>query len=413
MLAAASVTDLVAVVGAPQAQLVSTVVLLDEFAARAAAQAARLFARARSAGISLILAAPELADLTAASPQLQGEVIANLSELIAHRQSIPASAETVAEVAASRPAWITTQQTDRGAYALKRGSRRRGHELHIHPSTLKQLRAGVRRRRKSFGARPAAQRMRGCCGLRDGQRVEVADRPDDRGRGVGLEMARAYNSQAAAEGAKGAFGYGWSSSFSDRLVVEPASKRATLYQADGATVPFAEGGEGSYSAPAWSPDKLAGSAEHGYTLTYADQTRYKFAGAGGRLESVVDRNGNETTMTYNRAGQPESVTDPAGRKLALTYNSERLVEVAKDPMGHEVRSSYEAGSLASVTEPGATSPRWRFKYDSSHEITSELDGAAAKRPAKVKSISRRRAAVSQFRRGWADEQRVERRSVGA
>lgn len=39
------------------------------------------------------------------------------------------------------------------------------------------------------------------------------------GRGVGLDLARTYNSEAAAKGKKGAFGYGWSSSFSDHLEV--------------------------------------------------------------------------------------------------------------------------------------------------------------------------------------------------
>src|SRR5438445_960877 len=50
------------------------------------------------------------------------------------------------------------------------------------------------------------------------------------GRGVGLNLTRTYNSQAAAEGTKGAFGYGWSNSFSDHLVVEKASKKAILVQ---------------------------------------------------------------------------------------------------------------------------------------------------------------------------------------
>ena len=39
------------------------------------------------------------------------------------------------------------------------------------------------------------------------------------GRGVGLDLTRTYNSQAGAEGVKGVFGYGWTSSFSDHLVV--------------------------------------------------------------------------------------------------------------------------------------------------------------------------------------------------
>jgi RHS repeat-associated protein len=198
------------------------------------------------------------------------------------------------------------------------------------------------------------------------------------GRGVGLTPVRYYNSQAGAAGEHGAFGYGWTSSFSDHLAVEPTNKKATLYQANGSTEPFTEGTGGSYSPPVWSPDKLSGSAEAGYTLTLADQTQYRFAGSTGRLESVTDRNGNATTLSYSEAGQLEAITDPAGRKLVLKYNVEGLVESAKDPMGHEVKYSYEAGNLASVTEPGETSPRWQFKYDGSHQMTSMTDGRGGK-----------------------------------
>jgi RHS repeat-associated protein len=197
------------------------------------------------------------------------------------------------------------------------------------------------------------------------------------GRGVGLDLTRTYNSQAAAAGTTGPFGHGWSSSFSDHLAIEPSEKRATLYQANGSTVPFAESGA-SFVAPTWTQDTLTGSAEAGYTLTYPDQTRYKFAGVGGRLESVTDRNGNATTLSYGESGRLEAITDPASRKITLAYNGEGLVESATDPMGHVVTYTYEGGDLASVTEPGETEPRWRFKYDGSHQLTELTDGRGGK-----------------------------------
>ncbi|MGH2854111.1 MAG: DUF6531 domain-containing protein [Solirubrobacteraceae bacterium] len=198
------------------------------------------------------------------------------------------------------------------------------------------------------------------------------------GRGVGLDLTRTYNSQAAADGTHGVFGYGWSSSFSDRLVVELEQKRATLVQADGSTVPFAEGSGGAFTAPAWSQDILSGSKETGYTLTLEGQTVYKFAGATGRLESVTDRNGNATTVTYNEKGNIETIIDPAGRTITLAYNSEGLVESATDPMKHVVKYSYEGGNLATVTQPGETAPRWQFKYDGSHQLTEMTDGRGGK-----------------------------------
>jgi YD repeat-containing protein len=179
------------------------------------------------------------------------------------------------------------------------------------------------------------------------------------GRSVGLVWTRYYNSQAAATGnTKGMFGYGWSSSFSEHLAVEKASTekpvaRAVLYQANGSTVPFTESG-GKWVAPEWSQDALIGSEAKGFTLMLADQATYKFGGSNGRLESVVDRNGNATTLTYSGAGRLEKITDPAGRKITLAYNAEGLVESAKDPLGHTVKYAYEEGELAGVTEPGET-----------------------------------------------------------
>jgi RHS repeat-associated protein len=197
------------------------------------------------------------------------------------------------------------------------------------------------------------------------------------GRGVGLNLTRTYNSQAAAGGVHGVFGYGWSSSFSDHLVVE-SSSLATLVQANGSTVSFTGGSGGTFTAPTWTQDVLSGTEASGYTLTLADQTVYRFAGTTGRLESVTDRNANATTVAYNTGGNPETITDPAGRTIKLAYNTEGLVESATDPLGHVVKYTYVGGSLASVTQPGEAGLRWQFKYDAAHELTELVDGRGGK-----------------------------------
>jgi RHS repeat-associated protein len=198
------------------------------------------------------------------------------------------------------------------------------------------------------------------------------------GRGVGFDFTRSYNSQAAAAGVKGLFGYGWTSSFSDHLILEPALHLVLLVTASGETVPFAESG-GSFTAPASSQDKLSGSSEAGYTLTLPDQTKMKFQGSSGRLESVTDRNGNETKLAYNGTTHLlETITDPAGRKLTLKENAEGFVESAKDPMGHEVKYTYKGETLATVTLPGESSPNWTFETGSSHLITEIKNGRGGK-----------------------------------
>lgn len=198
------------------------------------------------------------------------------------------------------------------------------------------------------------------------------------GRGVGLGLARTYNSQAAAEEIKGAFGYGWTSSFSDHLVVNKTSKVATLHQTNGSTVPFAEGTGGAFTAPAWTQDILSGTEGTGYTLTLAGQVKYKFAGTSGRLESVTDRDGNATTLTYNEAGQLTTITDPVSRTIKLKYNGEGLVESTEDPMKHVVKYTYEGGNLKNVTQLAEAGFRWQFKYDGSHQMTEMFDGREGK-----------------------------------
>jgi len=199
------------------------------------------------------------------------------------------------------------------------------------------------------------------------------------GRGVPLELTRTYSAQAAAAAVSpGSFGYGWTSSFSEHLLVEGGGEKVTLMGGDGSTVPFTRTGGGpAYAGPGWSLSTLKGSPETGYKLTSADQTVLSFSGAG-RLESVADRNGNETTLAYDEAGRLKAITDASGRQITLTYNVGGQVESAKDPIGHVVKYAYESGSLASVTLPGQVSPRWKFKYDASHRLTTMTDGREGK-----------------------------------
>jgi conjugal transfer pilus assembly protein TraD len=146
MLAGAIVVDLVTLVARMQRTPIPTVVMIDEFAALAAGQVNRLFGRARSAGISLILGTQELADLKATGQDgLREQVLANIETLIAHRQNVPESAELIAQVAGTKPVWVSTEQTEEGLLLSGpsgRGSRRRGHEFQIHPDRIKRLPIG-------------------------------------------------------------------------------------------------------------------------------------------------------------------------------------------------------------------------------------------------------------------------------
>jgi conjugal transfer pilus assembly protein TraD len=113
MLGAAIVQDLQTVVSALQECPVPCVVAIDEFSAIAAEHVANLFARARSAGISLLLGTQELSDLRLPGREmLQEQVLGNLTSLIVHRQAVPASAELIARLSGSKGAWRTTVSSD-------------------------------------------------------------------------------------------------------------------------------------------------------------------------------------------------------------------------------------------------------------------------------------------------------------
>ncbi|TMK99525.1 MAG: DUF853 family protein [Actinobacteria bacterium] len=137
MLGAAVVQDLQTTVAALQGRPVPTVAVIDEFSALAAPQVVRLFGRARSSGLSLLLGTQELTDLRVAGRErLLEQVIGNLSVLVAHRQVVPASAELVARISGVRGAWKTMRRAD-GTF-----TRTRVREQVLRPEQVMELARG-------------------------------------------------------------------------------------------------------------------------------------------------------------------------------------------------------------------------------------------------------------------------------
>jgi hypothetical protein len=115
MLGAAIVQDLQAMVAALQGRPLGTLVMIDEFSAIVPERVVGLFARARGAGISLLLGTQELADLRVPGRELlHDQVMGNLSTLIAHRQVVSASAELIAGMTETRGVWRTSHHSDGG-----------------------------------------------------------------------------------------------------------------------------------------------------------------------------------------------------------------------------------------------------------------------------------------------------------
>jgi len=149
MLAAAIVSDLLTIAADRQSQrsVPPVLVVIDEFSAIAPEHVARLFGRARSAAMTMLLATQEIADLRAADDTgaLADQVIGNVASVIAHRQSVPDSAELIAGIAGTHGAWIHTNKTHRqlaNTHATSAGTRTRGREYHLHPDRVKHLSTG-------------------------------------------------------------------------------------------------------------------------------------------------------------------------------------------------------------------------------------------------------------------------------
>jgi hypothetical protein len=121
MLGAAIVQDLQTTVASLQGRPLPTLVLIDEFSTIAAEPVVRLFARARSAGFSLLLGTQELCDLRPPGRErLLEQILGNLSVLVAHRQVVPSSAELIASLAGTKGVWKTSQHSS-GSTTRARG----------------------------------------------------------------------------------------------------------------------------------------------------------------------------------------------------------------------------------------------------------------------------------------------------
>ncbi len=123
---------------------------IDEFAAIAAPQISRLFARARSSGISLLLGTQSLADLRGvragdSTDALTEQVLSNVEFTVAHRIPDPDSAERLARMAGTIPGWTVTERYDgkTGMLATGEGTRTREREFIVGPDEFKRLAIGT------------------------------------------------------------------------------------------------------------------------------------------------------------------------------------------------------------------------------------------------------------------------------
>jgi RHS repeat-associated protein len=197
----------------------------------------------------------------------------------------------------------------------------------------------------------------------------------------GLQLTRTWNSKwqnLAPPAVSGLFGHSWQTNFEEQLFF-PDPNSITYYRGDGSSWVFAL--NGAVSAQYWSVvspatgvhARLSNSANQ-YSLTLPDGTLRVFS-QSGLLLAMVDRNGNQTTLTYDGANRLSAVTDAAGRSITFSYgdaNNPSEATIVQDSVGVIANYLYDATSrLVQVTYADGSS--LNFTYGSNSMITSVTD----------------------------------------
>jgi hypothetical protein len=122
-------------------------VAIDEFSALGADNVLSLLARGREAGVGVLLATQELADLERAGRGFRDQVLGITAVTLAHRQEVHESALAISRMAGTRIVWRETRPNPTPLHPLGRGAphagtRREHEEPIVHPNAIKRLRTG-------------------------------------------------------------------------------------------------------------------------------------------------------------------------------------------------------------------------------------------------------------------------------
>ncbi|MDD7800607.1 RHS repeat domain-containing protein [Ralstonia solanacearum] len=180
--------------------------------------------------------------------------------------------------------------------------------------------------------------------------------PND-GGGVDVPVTLAYRSYSVyGSGAGGGqWTSNWQRSLDTSLVAYPAPPQVTVQRDDGSASTFTSIGtawSASDTQDTLQPITDANGKTTGWQYTVVDTGAVETYDTSGKLQSVRERNGRTTTLSYNAANQLTTVTAPSGRSLGFAYDSQNRVASVTAPDGVVTSYGYNsAGMLSTITRP--------------------------------------------------------------
>jgi YD repeat-containing protein len=193
------------------------------------------------------------------------------------------------------------------------------------------------------------------------------------GRGLAFRFVRTYRFGRSND--LGPLGRGWHVNYFQRL--ERFESDILYHDNVGRTHQFANerGTEGFVSPDGVYATLTASNAEFRLQQRYGTALVFATPEAGGRLRSIVDRNGN--TLAFEHTAEAMVATDALGRQVAITLSGGRIRQV-RDHDGRVWSYQYNReGCLIQVTQPATadypSGPTIRYEYDASFRLASVTD----------------------------------------
>lgn len=165
-----------------------------------------------------------------------------------------------------------------------------------------------------------------------------------------LEFKRVYNNQDTRTTS---LGQGWTHSYYVLLAKDANATNVNVRWGDGHTDYWHYDADTATYKPTTVGlyDKLIKNGDGTWKIIKKNLDTYTFDDLG-RLSTIVDKNANMTTLSYNYPSDQNcvtTITDPVGRTITLQYQSGQLTSIA-DFAARNVTFDYTNGMLTQVTD---------------------------------------------------------------